>query len=106
MCVLNSCRSSFEQQVAQRGSVGREGGEGVRRIDPSRLLIGSQGEIFDMALIPQQRGESSQLTSNSSFKLAMITNSTQVRIVDEKFNCVVLEGHRDIVLCVDATPDG
>mmetsp|Transcript_48422 Transcript_48422/g.95929 ORF Transcript_48422/g.95929 Transcript_48422/m.95929 type:complete len:1007 (+) Transcript_48422:70-3090(+) len=98
--------SSFEQQVAQRGSVGREGGEGVCRIDPSRLLIGSQGEILDMALIPQQRGESSQLTSNSSFKLAMITNSTQVRIVDEKFNCVVLEGHRDIVLCVDATPDG
>lgn len=69
------------------------------------MLIGSQGEILDMALIPR-RDASSSSSSGSGFQLALITNSTQVRILDEKFNCAVLEGHRDIVLCVDATPDG
>jgi hypothetical protein len=78
----------------------------LERIEPSRLLIGSQGEILDMALIPRPEGSASGTAGSSGFQLALITNSTQVRIVDDRFNCAVLEGHRDIVLCVDATPDG
>lgn len=66
------------------------------------MLIGSQGEILDMALIPSRE----EATEGGRFQLALITNSPQVRIVDEQSNCAVLEGHRDIVLCVDATPDG
>lgn len=97
-----SIRASFELQLIQRDRSLSEGK--VERIDPSRLLIGSQGEILDMTLIPQR--ESKDYRNSDSFKLALITNSTQVRIVDDKNNCAVLEGHNDIVLCVDVTPDG
>lgn len=87
--------ASFATQLANNLS------NTVSRLEPSKLLIGSQGEILDMALIPNPNAN-----VGSSFKLALITNSTQVRIVDERFNCSVLEGHKDIVLCVDVSPDG
>jgi hypothetical protein len=95
--------SSFAKQLSAQHAQRASGNKSapVERIEPSRLLIGSQGEILDMALIPQVDGNNS-----SGFKLALITNSPQVRIIDETFSCAVLEGHRDIVLCVDATPDG
>lgn len=83
---------AFVQQLAKS----------AERIEPSKLLIGSQGEILDMALIPN----SSSNASGSGFKLALVTNSTQVRIINESFSCSLLEGHKDIVLCVDVSPDG
>lgn len=92
--------SSFAQQlVNQRASASTA----VPRIEPSKLLIGSQGEILDMALIPSKDKNNS---TASGFKLALITNSTQVRIINEQFSCSLLEGHKDIVLCVDVSPDG
>lgn len=88
--------SAFAQQLSiNSGSAASEG-----RIEPSKLLIGSQGEILDMALIP------SSGAASSGFKLALVTNSTQVRIINERFSCSLLEGHKDIVLCVDVSPDG
>ena len=97
-------------------------------VRPSRLLVGSHGEILDMVAIPMSTlpspstpppssssSSSSAVTSNSSdvaavatlrFRLALVTNSPQLRIVDERFSCTVLEGHRDIVLAVDVSPDG
>ena len=40
------------------------------------------------------------------FRIALVTNSVQVRILDESFACSTLSGHTDIVLAVDASPDG
>ena len=100
-------RSSFQTQLEQQGSTSTSD---HARIEPSKLLIGSPGEILDMSLIPGSPATTPSVegeTSNSpNFQLALITNSTQVRIVNDKFHCTVLEGHRDIVLCVDAMPDG
>jgi len=84
--------AAFVQQLAKGSN---------ERLEPSKLLIGSQGEILDMALIPN-----SSDASGSGFKLALVTNSTQVRIINERFSCSLLEGHKDIVLCVDVSPDG
>jgi hypothetical protein len=62
-----------------------------------------------MAMIPQcadtEGGEEGN-SKKGKFQIALVTNSTQVRIINEKFSCSVLEGHKDIVLAVDATPDG
>ena len=80
-----------------------------------RLLIGSHGDILDIAFIPQHKihsetdnteNEMVENTENNKFLVALITNSTQVRLMDETFNCRVLEGHTDIVLSVDVSPDG
>jgi hypothetical protein len=97
------CRSAFQKQLQQQQR-SKSTAAAAERIEPSRLLIGSQGEILDMALIPSTHAANAAATNG--FRMALITNSTQVRVVDERFNCTVLEGHRDIVLCVDTTPDG
>jgi len=67
---------------------------------PSKLLVGSHGDVLDMVVLPLA-GQSIR-----TFQLALITNSVQVRVVDQDFNCWVLDGHRDIVLSIDASPDG
>ena len=101
-------RSSFQAQLEQQQ--GSTSTSDHTRIEPSKLLIGSQGEILDMSLIPGSPATTpsveDETTNSPTFQLALITNSTQVRIVNDKFHCTVLEGHRDIVLCVDAMPDG
>lgn len=68
---------------------------------PSKLLVGSHGDVLDMVALPLV-GQS----SIRAFQLALITNSVQVRVVDQDFSCWVLDGHRDIVLSIDASPDG
>ena len=90
-------------------------------IEPTKLLIGSHGEILDMIMIPshtQSSNQSTNITASTTtnddirdssplqFKLALITNSNQVRIMNEHFSCSILEGHKDIVLSVDVSPDG
>lgn len=67
---------------------------------PSKLLVGSHGDVLDMVALPLD-GQSIR-----AFQLALITNSVQVRVVDQAFSCWVLDGHRDIVLSIDASPDG
>ena len=44
--------------------------------------------------------------SNVKFRVAVVTNSNEVRIMNEGFSCRSLNGHTDIVLSVDASPDG
>ena len=108
------CSSSFKRQLAlqhQTAAANNNNNDTFtnERIEPSRLLIGSQGEILDMVMIPQSDNNNNNSNSNSNpnaFQLALVTNSTQVRIINEKFSCSVLEGHKDIVLSVDCSPDG
>jgi hypothetical protein len=83
------------------------------RVKPGKLLIGSHGDILDMALLPARRSSSDGSSNSSSsssatgaYELALVTNSSQVRIVDEAFSCRLLEGHSDIVLSVGCSPDG
>lgn len=100
LALLTQARSGSQSAASDASS--------HERIEPSKLLIGSQGEILDMALIPSNATTSAASGDHngSKFQLALITNSPQVRIVNEKFSCSVLEGHKDIVLCVGVSPDG
>ena len=56
--------------------------------------------------IKQQSKRMSTIENRHRYLVALVTNSPQVRIVDEKFRCFPLDGHTDIVLAADVTPDG
>ncbi len=70
-------------------------------LKPQKLLIGSHGDILDIAVIASSSSE-----NNNTFSVALVTNSPQLRIMNESFSCRILEGHSDIILCVDSSPDG
>jgi len=95
--------SAFPQYLKQLHAAANS--SDLQSIEPASLLIGSQGEILDLALIPPIKGAGGPL-GGMCFRLAMVTNSSQVRVIDERFSCTLLEGHRDIVLSVAASPDG
>jgi hypothetical protein len=95
-------------------------------------LIGANDDILDLALLPSfssssydqkddddisaEKDETQKDAivssneeddgSNVKFRVAVITNSNEVRIMNEGFSCRSLNGHTDIVLSVDASPDG
>ncbi len=64
-------------------------------LSPSRVLIGSHGDILDMVRVP-----------NSAYDVALVTNSPQLRFMNRQFECQVLEGHQDIILTIDISDDG
>lgn len=65
------------------------------RLAFSRQLVGSCGDILDLAILPE----------SSPFVLAMASNSSQVRLLDKHLQSVPLIGHSDIVLSVVACPE-
>ena len=97
---------------------------------PIRQVSGCNDDILDILVIPQPEGSlpltettSDRIADNNSisqsivegnrqnatekkFLLAIITNSSQIRLVDESFSCTPLDGHTDIVLAADVSPDG
>ena len=94
-------------------------------LNERRQLVGFHDDILDMKFVPSllnNRGlfdcfgsssSSSAASSSSSsglvapkYALGVVTNSAQVRLIDNDFNCLSLNGHADIVLCIDVTPDG
>lgn len=44
--------------------------------------------------------------SPTYFRAALVTNARYVHIVDHEFSTTILDGHSDIVLSVDVSPDG
>jgi hypothetical protein len=83
------------------------------KITPKQLLIGNHGDILDIVKLPVSSSSStSSSSSNGSigdyhFNIALVTNSHQLRIINEQLNsCTILEGHSDIILSVDVSPDG
>ncbi len=64
-----------------------------------KLIIGFNDEILDMKTIPAEK--------KRCCKVAVATNSPQVRLFDLKtFSAELLDGHKDIVLALDVSPDG
>lgn len=70
------------------------------RASPSRLLVGNHGDILDIVSLPS----SSSIPEDRQFVL--VTNSHQLRVMNGDFSCRVLEGHHDIILSVDVSPNG
>lgn len=94
-----------------------------------RQLVGFNDDILDLKFIPSlptneelfdsfkligsstsssspSSSSSSSSSVSSTYALGVVTNSAQVRLIDNDFNCLSLNGHADIVLCIDVTPDG
>lgn len=72
-------------------------------LPPQRTLVGSYGDILDLRVL------ASQYISDAvspAFQLAVVSNSAIVRVVDDHQHCALLQGHSDIVLSVDSSPDG
>eukprot|EP01041_Mallomonas_annulata_P003782 gene3782-7509_t len=83
------------------------GDENEQSLDVTRRIIGSNDDILDIVVLPNSTSTSSEIREKSScYRIAMITNSTQVRLMDDKMHFQPLEGHTDIVLSVDVSPDG
>ena len=80
------------------------------RVIANRQIVGCNDDILDITFIPRYTNnddEDDDCNKNSNeFTLAMATNSPLVRLMDESFSCSLLDGHTDIVLSVDASPNG
>ena len=72
---------------------------GDERLTLLKQVVGNFDDILDLVLIPSD-------TENSDLSVAVISNSNQVRIMDDSFASSPLDGHTDIVLAADASPDG
>ncbi|KAK9764386.1 U3 small nucleolar RNA-associated protein 13, variant 2 [Basidiobolus ranarum] len=65
---------------------------GLKRV---RQIVGYNEEVIDLAYLGDDESH-----------LAVATNSEQIRVFDlEKFDCNILYGHSDIVLCMDERRD-
>ncbi len=71
-------------------------------LKPSDLLISNHGDILDIIRLPPAADDSSGM----KFRMGLVSNSPQLRIVDQNLNTEVLEGHTDIILAADVSPDG
>ncbi|KAK8865711.1 hypothetical protein IAR55_000856 [Kwoniella newhampshirensis] len=69
-------------------------------LQPSRQIVGFNDEIVDVAYL------NSTPSSSSHTHLAVATNSNLVRIYSTStFDVRLLSGHKDMVLCLDKSPD-
>lgn len=69
-------------------------------LELSRRLIGCSDDILDLCLIP------SNLEEEGAYRLAVVSNSNVLQIVNEKNEASPVVGHTDTVLAVDVSPDG
>ena len=78
-------------------------------------VMGSFDEILDIALIRDASGDAEEeneedheevLAIDRPMRVAVISNSPHVQIMDSSAETINLLGHEDVVLSVDASPDG
>ena len=67
-----------------------------------KTLVGNNDDIIDVKYIP-----SSVLDGSTSRKVAIATNSEQLRLFDvDTFDTHLLAGHAEAILALDVSPDG
>jgi len=80
----------------------------------SRQFIGFNDDILDIIWIPSPSSSNTFLDEDSEeikivqvpkLSLAVITKSTQIKLMDENFTCRLMSGHEDIVLAADVSSD-
>jgi hypothetical protein len=90
-----------------------------------RNIIGFNDDILDIAYVPVENdeevgyevdrtgsnsvihtSENQEKKKTTKYLLALVTNSPQVKLIDEKYESIHLDGHTDIVLAVDVAPTG
>ncbi|KAG5188335.1 hypothetical protein JKP88DRAFT_267609 [Tribonema minus] len=72
-----------------------------QKLRTAKLIVGYNDEIIDIKSIPSPGQESCER------RIAVATNSPQIRIFDvDTFSATLLDGHADVVLALDVSPDG
>ena len=73
----------------------------------SRQVIGSCDDILDITVIPTEScDEPDNEGATGEYRLAVVSNSSLVQIIDNQQKSVPLAGHTDIVLSSDVSCDG
>jgi len=77
----------------------------------TRQIIGYNDEVIDVAFLAPPASASSDASTSAATgpesHLAVATNSDLIRIYDtSRFNTSLLEGHNDVVLCLNKTAEG
>jgi hypothetical protein len=90
-------------------------------LQKKRQFVGFNDDILDLIWIPQPRSEDQDTdikdtegeaavaeipAAEINYKLAVITNSSQIKVFNQNFEAELMDGHEDIVLAGDVTPDG
>lgn len=75
-------------------------------LETSRHLIGSYDDILGVVSIPGSFSTVDDASSSYKYRAAVVSNSALVHVIDEDMRSSPLSGHSDIVLAVDASPDG
>lgn len=93
------------------------------KLQRKRQFVGFDDDILDLIWIPQSSPpedhdiatDTESLINPSptesqaveiNYKLVTITNSSQIKIFNQDFEVELMDGHDDIVLAGDVTPDG
>ena len=73
----------------------------------NRTIVGHNDEIIDLKTIPDNSEKRADSLPVESRKVAIATNSSQVRVFDlNTYSCEVLDGHTHTVLTIDVSPCG
>lgn len=66
-------------------------------LEPIRKIVGNNGEILDLKIIPH----------DNTRRIAVATNSPQIKLFElGTYNCQILDGHTDTVLSLIVSPCG
>lgn len=66
-------------------------------LEPTRTIVGNNGEIIDIKIIPHDKAK----------LIAVATNSINIKLFDlDKYNCQTMVGHTGIILCLAVSPCG
>ena len=93
-------------------STTRSSGDGKWSVNRTRQIVGYNDDIIDIKFIPPLFSDSSEGSRKAQHKveatkIVAATNSADLRVVNlGTFDCELIAGHSDIVLAVDASPDG
>lgn len=77
-----------------------------RALEWARQIVGSCDDILDTVVIPDESALPVEDASELHYRLAVITNSPLVQIMDQSQRSTPLCGHTDTVLAVEVSPDG
>lgn len=95
-----------------------------------RNLVGGSEDVLDLVVLPELNQENEKDQDSDSddddeesdapevslnpelsglsdgFRMAVVTNSSDIKLLNNNLSCRLLQGHSDIVLAVSVSPDG
>lgn len=83
--------------------------DSLATLQQKKQFVGFNDDILDILWMPALKDSNDDnILENdiSNCKFGVITNSSQIKVFNSSFHCILMDGHEDIVLAIDVTPDG